>query len=147
MLGRFLARRAAAALRNLPEFVPPLEFPLFIVKAPEVHSHVDLVELVDIVGFVSFLEEIVLSPVVQLGPLECLRPHRECGKLLRHRRRRILAAGFEGRFYAQKQCRGPASLALRRASNGLRGVRTLYTIQSGADFVKDLERVTATEAV
>ena len=41
MLGRFLARRAAAALRNLPEFVPPLEFPCRIERLPEGCSTID----------------------------------------------------------------------------------------------------------
>lgn len=39
--GRFLARRAAAALRNLPEFVPPLEFPCRIERLPEGCSTID----------------------------------------------------------------------------------------------------------
>ena len=38
---RFLARRAAAALRNLPEFVPPLEFPCRIERLPEGCSTID----------------------------------------------------------------------------------------------------------
>ena len=38
---RFLARRAAAALRNLPEFVPPREFPCRIERLPEGCSTID----------------------------------------------------------------------------------------------------------
>ena len=40
--GRFLARRAAAALRNLPEFVPPLEFPCRIERLPEGCSTIEI---------------------------------------------------------------------------------------------------------